>query len=55
MEMGIPGIISFSKAWTTSWAISVWVGKASTHPENVHNHQKIVVACGLRQLSEVYL
>jgi hypothetical protein len=57
MEMGIPylGIISFSKARTTSWALSVRMGNASTHPENAHVHQKVSVASGSRHFSEVCL
>jgi hypothetical protein len=38
MEMEIPhvGIIFFNKTWSTFWAFSLWVGKASTYPEKVH-------------------
>ena len=37
MLVGDPnGTISLSRHLATSDAFSVWVGKASTHPENVH-------------------
>jgi hypothetical protein len=57
MEMGIPylRIISSNKAWVTSWAFSVRVGKASTHPENVLTIiRRYLVASGSRHFSEVY-
>jgi hypothetical protein len=38
MLVGNPnlGTISLSRHWATSDALSVQVGKASTHPENIH-------------------
>ena len=38
MLVGNPnlGTISLSRHWATFDALSVWVGKASTHSENVH-------------------
>jgi hypothetical protein len=50
------GIISLASAFDTSVAFSMWVGYASTQPdEGADHHQEVLISFAWLDLSEVHL